>query len=167
MNFTHFCSKTNHINGSITLYISKNTIMCQERIQCQERYNAQVKQYNNQWDSLLCARKEYVIIALKKYCIIRWSLDSVFELALHVCVFFLWIPCTVYGTRKYFFPVKTTLKLDPTVLFTHLKIILLYYFQFSTRNDIQTNPQLKIVSPTNLLWHNFKGLTKVKLFGFI
>ena len=25
VNFTHFCSKTTHINGSITLYISKNT----------------------------------------------------------------------------------------------------------------------------------------------
>ena len=32
---------------------------------------------------------------------------------------------------------KITLKLDPTVLFTHLKIILLQYFQFSVISSIQ------------------------------
>ena len=31
---------------------------------------------------------------------------------------------------------KTTLKLGPTVLFTHLKIVLLQYFQFSTISGI-------------------------------
>ena len=33
---------------------------------------------------------------------------------------------------KYFIQ-KKTLKMGPTVLFTHLKIILLQYFQFSTK----------------------------------
>ena len=35
-----------------------------------------------------------------------------------------------------------TLKLGLTTLFTHLKIILLQYFQFSTTNSIQTDPYL-------------------------
>ena len=39
------------------------------------------------------------------------------------------------------FSAKITLKLSPTILFIHLKIILLQYFQFSTINDIQTYPQ--------------------------
>ena len=41
------------------------------------------------------------------------------------------------------FSVKFSLKLGPTILFTHLKIILLQCFQFlvfSTINSIQTNP---------------------------
>ena len=35
---------------------------------------------------------------------------------------------------------KTTLKLDLTILFTHLKIILLQYFQFLVISDIQKDP---------------------------
>ena len=35
------------------------------------------------------------------------------------------------------FSAKTTLKLGPTTLFTHLKIILLYCFQFSVFNNKQ------------------------------
>ena len=36
---------------------------------------------------------------------------------------------------------KTILKLDPTALFTYLKIILLQYFQFSAISSIQTDPK--------------------------
>ena len=36
---------------------------------------------------------------------------------------------------------KLTLKLDPTALFTHLKIIFLQCFQFSTIDSIQTDPK--------------------------
>ena len=43
--------------------------------------------------------------------------------------------------QVFFFIEKTTLKLGPTVLFTHLKIILLQCFQFSAMNDIQTDPK--------------------------
>ena len=67
---------------------------------------------------------------------------------LHVCLdciengrharlrFFVWVPCIVYETlsmdfNKFFF--------NPTVLFTHLKIILLQYFQFSAIRGIQTD----------------------------
>ena len=39
-----------------------------------------------------------------------------------------------------FFSAKKTLKLGPTALFTHLKIILLQCFQFSTISGIQTDP---------------------------
>ena len=39
------------------------------------------------------------------------------------------------------FSAKTTLKLGPTTLFTHLKIILLQYFQFSAISGIQTDPK--------------------------
>ena len=38
------------------------------------------------------------------------------------------------------FFIKIILKLGSTVLFTHLKIILLQCFQFSTINGIQTDP---------------------------
>ena len=34
-----------------------------------------------------------------------------------------------------------SLKLIPTTLFTHLKIILLQYIQFSVINNIQTDPK--------------------------
>ena len=40
-----------------------------------------------------------------------------------------------------FFLAKTTLKLGLTALFTHLKIILLQYFQFSIISDIETDTQ--------------------------
>ena len=45
--------------------------------------------------------------------------------------FFLWVPCTVHGTHKYLHSTTFSLKLDPTALFTHSKIILLQCFQFS------------------------------------
>ena len=55
--------------------------------------------------------------------------------------FFLWVPCTVHETRKYLNSANITLKLGPTALFIHLKIILLQYFQFSAISNIQTAPQ--------------------------
>ena len=61
-----------------------------------------------------------------------------------------WIPYTVHGTHKYHISATFSLKMDPTILFTHLKIILLQCFQFqfsisTTISSIQTNPlsQLK------------------------
>ena len=41
------------------------------------------------------------------------------------------------------FSAKTTFKLSPTALFTHLKIILLQCFQFLTISGIQTDPEFK------------------------
>ena len=38
------------------------------------------------------------------------------------------------------FFVKLSLKIGPTALFIHLKIILLQYFQFSVISGIQTDP---------------------------
>ena len=61
-------------------------------------------------------------------------MDTTFKF---VC--FLVGPMHCSRTRKYFFS-KSTLKLGPTVLVTHLKIILLQYFQFSTISDIQIDP---------------------------
>ena len=43
------------------------------------------------------------------------------------------------------FLAKFSLKIGLTALFTHLKIILLQYFQFSTINDIQTDPKLLLL----------------------
>ena len=43
-----------------------------------------------------------------------------------------WVLYTIYETYKYHFSIIFSLKIDLTVLFTHLKIILLQYFQFST-----------------------------------
>ena len=39
--------------------------------------------------------------------------------------------CIIHGTHKLHFSVTFSLKMGPTILFTHLKIILLQYFQFS------------------------------------
>ena len=56
-------------------------------------------------------------------------------------------PWIVYGTHKSHFLVTFSLKLGPTILFTHLKIILLQCFQFSVFSfskisSIQTDPIL-------------------------
>ena len=40
-------------------------------------------------------------------------------------------PCTVHGSQKLHFSATFSLKMGPTALFTHLKIILLQCFQFS------------------------------------
>ena len=45
--------------------------------------------------------------------------------------------CTVYGTHKYGFGQIFSLKLGLTTLFTHLKMILLQYFQFSAISSIR------------------------------
>ena len=52
-------------------------------------------------------------------------------------------------THKLHFSTTFSLKIDPTILFTHLKIILLQYFQFQFSvsvkiSSIQTDPQLII-----------------------
>ena len=59
---------------------------------------------------------------------------------------FQWVPCTIHGTHKPHFLAKFSLKMDLTALFTHLKIILLQYFQFS----IFCNPFF----PTNHDYHH-------------
>ena len=48
-------------------------------------------------------------------------------------MFFQWVSCTVHETNKLIFLAKLLLKMGLTVLFTHLKIILLQYFQFSVK----------------------------------
>ena len=40
--------------------------------------------------------------------------------------------CTIHETHNHFIQ-KKKLKMSPTILFTHLKIILLQYFQFSAK----------------------------------
>ena len=61
---------------------------------------------------------------------------------------FQWVLCTVYGTHKSLFPTKLSLKIGLTVLFTHLKIILLHCFQFSvfSFNNNKFNPNGPIIS---------------------
>ena len=44
-----------------------------------------------------------------------------------------WVPCTVHETHKPLFSTKNSLKMGLMALFTHLKIILLQCFQFSTK----------------------------------
>ena len=39
-----------------------------------------------------------------------------------------WVPCTVHETHKSYFSATFSLKMGPTALFTHLKIILLQCF---------------------------------------
>ena len=67
---------------------------------------------------------------------------------------------TIYGIHKPHFSVSFLLKIGLTVLFTHLKIILLQYFQFSvsaTISSIQTD--LKTSFQTSLL----SSLVNVKI----
>ena len=66
------------------------------------------------------------------------SLTAKFPLKLHCSVG----PVTVHGTHKSIFSTKILFKIGPTALFTHLKIILLQYFQFlvfNKINNIQTD----------------------------
>ena len=54
---------------------------------------------------------------------------------MQVCIFYVgFVHCL--RDPQVLFSAKTTLKLGPMVLFTHLKIILLQYFQFSIINNI-------------------------------
>ena len=62
------------------------------------------------------------------------SLDSGRLYVLHVCVFVLG-PVYYSQNPQVQNLIKTTLKLGPTALFTHLKIILLQYFQLSIFNN--------------------------------
>ena len=60
------------------------------------------------------------------------SLD-VAEILLMVRCIFLWISCIVHRTRKSLIYAKFSLKPSLTILFTHLKIILLQYSVFSNK----------------------------------
>ena len=70
--------------------------------------------------------------------ILRVSLDSSRLQILHVYVFFLG-PMNRSRDPQVRNLAKSTLKLGPTTLFTHLKIILLQCFQFSAIIGIQTD----------------------------
>ena len=51
-------------------------------------------------------------------------------------MFCVWVLCTIHKTYKPLFLAKFSLKMGPTTLFTHLKIILLQCFQFSVSAKI-------------------------------
>ena len=76
--------------------------------------------------------------------------------------------CTVYKSHKLHFSEIFSLKMGPTALFTHLKIISLQYFQFQFSVSakimcIQTDPFLSIL---NLSFNQLVGLIPyIKLFG--
>ena len=53
--------------------------------------------------------------------------------------YYTWSICTNLCKYFLFILANFSLKLCPTALFTHLKIILLQYFQFSTKSGIQTD----------------------------
>ena len=54
---------------------------------------------------------------------------TVYETNVTVYILFRYCLCTVYGTHNHFIQ-KKKLKMGLMILFTYLKIILLYYFQF-------------------------------------
>ena len=72
-------------------------------------------------------------------------MDCVLAMRIYVWLFFFfflgrsafqvwqWVPCTIHKTHKSLFSTKLSLKINHTALFTHLKIILLQYFQFSVK----------------------------------
>ena len=72
-----------------------------------------------------------------------WCLNLLSERLDRAEMIFQLRPTSFTGSRALFtgpastFSAKTTLKLSPTVLFTHLKIILLQCFQFSIFNNKQ------------------------------
>ena len=76
--------------------------------------------------------------------------------------FFLWVPCTVHETHKYLHLVtfKKKKKISLTVLFTHLKIILLQYFQFLVFNNKQYPNRSLIVLSLKI----FCGRKELQLF---
>jgi len=67
-------------------------------------------------------------------CGLSVSLDSGRSGILRVCVFLVGSRALFMGSASTEFS-KFALKLCPTILFTHLKIILLQYFQFSVFNN--------------------------------
>ena len=103
---------------------------------------------NNIWDPLFKTQTQ------------TWLDFSCIQLTLSVCLdctknnrclrlcFFVWVSCIVHETCKYGFQQIFSLKLAPTTLLTHLKIILLQYFQFSVISSIQTNPKYKKIDET-------------------
>ena len=64
------------------------------------------------------------------------SLGSTFCAFLSGCIFLVGLVHCLWDLQV-LFSTKTTLKLGPTALFTHLKIILLQCFQFSVISNIQ------------------------------
>ena len=72
------------------------------------------------------------------FCFSRWCWPSQ-QWIVHLC--------TVHGSHRHQFSATFSLKMGPTVLFTHLKIILLQCFQFSVFSfskisSIQTDPYI-------------------------
>ena len=61
------------------------------------------------------------------YC--SWTVATLFDFSINF-LSYQWVPCTVHGTYKFHFSSIFSLKMDLTVLFTYLKIILLQCFQF-------------------------------------
>ena len=57
------------------------------------------------------------------YCL--WTAATQFDFSAHQ-----WVLCTIHGIHKPHFLTTFSLKMGLTILFTHLKIILLLYFQF-------------------------------------
>ena len=51
-----------------------------------------------------------------------------------------WVSYTVHGTHKPYFSITFLLKIDLTVLFTYLKIILLQYFSFQQNKSWTLSP---------------------------
>ena len=73
--------------------------------------------------------------------------------------------CTVHGSHKFHFSTIFSLKNDPTVLFTHLKIILLQCFQFSVFSKIScilTDPN-SWLSMTYFLYFHLNSFREMSL----
>ena len=80
-----------------------------------------------------CAR----FLGDNSYC--SWTVAIVYWL-FNPLLSILWIPWTVHETHKLHFSVTFSLKMGPTTLFTHLKIILLQYFQFQQNKFYPNKP---------------------------
>ena len=71
-------------------------------------------------------------------------------------IFFQWVSCIVHRIHKYFIYKKKKLKLGLTILFTHLKIILLQCFQFSVFSNKQY-PNRPLVTSLGIIYSLHAG----------
>ena len=115
----------------------------------------------NRWWPLELTQKKKKIYSIKVWFGYGWTCVCVFSVFLSFFLFFFFfsshdcwlfpvnsahqrILCTVHETHKLHFSATFSLKMGLMILFTHLKIILLQYFQFS-QNKLYPNGPIPIV----------------------
>ena len=93
-----------------------------------------IKYVISKWTLKMCLGKNYSTLCLR-----LWHFTPFFfliekhvniDLPLHWNVSIQWVPCTIHEIYKSIFSIIFSLKMSPTILFIHLKFILLQCFPF-------------------------------------